>query len=65
MRDIVSMSGATQALLVTVSVLMRVRSSQLLTETTVTTVLRTSREPGGSKSKLVHSHLRITKSPNV
>ncbi len=57
MRVIVSMSGATQALLVTVSVLMMVRSSQLWTETmmtiTDTTVLRTSREPGGLKSKFV------------
>ena len=59
MRDIVSMLGATQALLVTVSVLMMVRSSQLWTGTmttiTDTTVLRASRVPGGSKSKLVCS----------
>ena len=69
MRDIVSMLGAIQALLVTVSVLMMVRSSQLWTGTmmmiTDTTALRASREPGGSKSKSFCSDLQILPMRNV
>ena len=57
------MSGATQALLVTVSLLTMVKSSQPLIETMMitpdTTALKTLKELGGSKSKSI---LILTKS---